>query len=153
MPRGVRKGFMGHLVLVSNQIVELLKQSPQVEEAWKTTLSFQIQKEWDFFVVSDLLEKNSMNQAEIGGTLPLVIPKKASLLDSMIGFVDNQEELLKKKEEEAKQEEKKIFSEEFESDSDSDEEEEKVDVLVVKKEEGEESEKPKQIVENSVSSL
>uniref|UniRef100_A0A7S1PGM7 Uncharacterized protein n=1 Tax=Percolomonas cosmopolitus TaxID=63605 RepID=A0A7S1PGM7_9EUKA len=65
-PRGVRKGYMGHLIIISNTIVTTAKSQREIQD-----MIHDSSEEWQVFVENDLAERNLIQTTTLGGTHPM----------------------------------------------------------------------------------
>jgi hypothetical protein len=84
-PKGIRKGYMGHITIISNGIVTTAKSQSQIAQMLKESQG------WKEFVDTSLAISNHLNSAQIGGPNPL--GNVHELLEKQFeGFNDEMEE-------------------------------------------------------------
>jgi len=63
-PKGMRKGYIGHFISISNHIVSCAKLQPVIEELVSEC------KEWNDFVNNTLTQRNIIENRQLGGPIP-----------------------------------------------------------------------------------
>lgn len=61
---GIRKGYMGHLITISNTIVTVAKSQKEIQSIIES-------EDWQIFVENDLAERNLIQTATLGGSHPM----------------------------------------------------------------------------------
>ncbi|GLV33771.1 fiery mountain [Carabus blaptoides fortunei] len=69
-PKGIRQGYMGHLINIANEIVQQCKQNTSLDTFISENLDKDTLESWNNFIISSLAETNKTQSIILGGIHP-----------------------------------------------------------------------------------